>query len=237
MMVEETDISFFDVLVFAGQSIWEYMPLLLAIDILIFLSVIPSFIFYLFGGTLFIPLVAALFHGPVWTGTIALTDCIVRKEEINLNMFIQKVRRHAFTGIKVSLIPGLIMMLIIGTLLLFDANPGESWIIIPLILDGSLAIVVLVACLFVFSFATTWGLRGKALWIKSIRVVVSCPKLVLGTILLLTCIGLYVSLSGPAILPFLSAPFAVYLSTITGFVLYGRLNEEQSQYGKVSNKD
>jgi hypothetical protein len=222
-----TPAAFLDLLVLAGKLIWKHLWLLIVIDVVFILALVPGLIVALGVSPLLGPMILALFIGPVWAGAISLADSIVRKEDVSVFLFLKNIRRHAVTGIKVSILPCLMAMIIIGTLMLLEANSGETWMIVPLVADGSMAILISLASLLVFSLATNLKLRGKALWLTSFGIVASHPIIILGTIILLLSIGLIVFLSGPAILPFLPAPFAVYLSTIARFVLYIRMDRTE----------
>jgi hypothetical protein len=199
----------------AAQAIWYNLPVLLAMDLVLLAGAVPAAALLFGGGSLLAPLVAALTLGPLWAGVVASADGMVRDEAIGVRAFANNVRRFARRGVAVSLLPAAVVTAIVGTLGLLEASPGSRWLFVPLFVDGSVATLLVVAGFSAFSLATTGGLGGWHLWRTSLAVAAAGPMATVGTLALLVLLGFLCGWAGPGLLPFLPAPFAVYLSAIT----------------------
>jgi uncharacterized membrane protein YesL len=215
--------------VWVGKTIWSNLPLLLAMDAVIFIGAVPAVALFFGGGFLLAPLVGALTLGPLWAGTVASTDRMIRDEAVSLRTFAKKVRSHAARGVRVSLIPAIVITAILGTLAILETRPDARWLFIPLFVDASVLILVLLAGFSAFSLVTTGGLKGWTLWRTSFQVVAANPMTTLGTMALLVLLGLLVS-RVPGLLLLLPAPFAVHLSASTWSTVWrreGKIGKEQ----------
>jgi uncharacterized membrane protein YesL len=222
---QDADFSRFPILV--GRTLWSNLPLLLVIDAVLSVGAIPTIVLFFGGGSLLAPIVCAITLGPLWAGTVAAADRMVRDEAVSLRAYIEEVWRHAGCGVKVSLVPATIVTAMLGTLAILDTRPSAWWLFVPLSVDGSALILVFLAGFSVFSLATTSELRGWALWRASLGVVTASPVTALGTVALLVLLGLLVSWA-PGFLPVFPAPFAVYMSASTWATL-GRWRERLEQ--------
>lgn len=196
-----------------GEAIWSNLPLLLVMDGALFVAALPAAALFFFGGSLLAPLAAALALGPVWAGSVASADRMIRDEAVHVRDFAESVRQYAWRGISVSLVPAVVATAALGTLAILEST-GERWLLAPLFADGSVSILVFLAGFSVFSLATTGGLRGWALWRASLEVAAADPMATLGSVAILILLGFLVSVV-PGILPVLPAPLAVYLSAAT----------------------
>jgi hypothetical protein len=200
--------------IWVGMTVWSNLPLLLVMDVALFVGAVPAVALFVGGGSLLAPLVGAITLGPLWAGVVAVADRMVRGEAVSLRIFVGNVRRHARSGIAVSLVPAVVVTAILGTLAILATRTEQLWLFVPLLVDSSVLILVLLAGLAVFSLGTTGGLRGWTLWRASLESVVVSPMTMLGTMGFLVLLGFLVSWA-PGFLPVLPAPFAVYLAAST----------------------
>ncbi len=211
MATEERDTEHRGLPTQAGSTIWSNLPLLLVMDAVLFIGAIPTVALFFGGVSLLAPLVGAITLGPLWAGTVASTDHMIRDEVVSLRAFARNVSRHAGRGIRVSMVPAVVVTAILGTLAILEARPDQWWLLVPLFVDGSVLTLVCLASFSVFSLATTGGLKGWTLWRTSLGVVIASPMTALGTVALTVLLGFLVSWI-PGVLPVLPAPLAVYLS-------------------------
>lgn len=197
-----------------GRAVWFNLPLLLVMDAALFVGAIPMITLFFGGGSVLAPLVGALTLGPLWAGTVATTDRMIRNEAVGLRTFAENVLRYAGHGVAVALVPAIILTSMLGTLMILDVGPDERWMFVLLLVDGSVLALAFLAGFSVFSLATTGGLSGWSLWRASLETVVIGPVSTLGTVALLILLGFLVSWA-PGFLPVLPAPLAVYLSGST----------------------
>lgn len=214
--------------IWVGRTIWDNLFLLLVMDAVLFVGAVPAISLFFTGGFLLAPLLAALTLGPLWAGTIAVTDRLIQDEAVSLRKFAQNVRCYARHGITVSMIPALVVTAPLATLTILQARPNEQWLFIPLFVSSTVSTLVFLAGFSVFSLATTGNLRGRALWRVSIALVVANPVITLGTVGIFVVVGFLVSWV-PGLLPLLPALLAVYLSAYTWGTISRWKEEEQPQ--------
>jgi len=215
-----------------ARYVWSELPLLLALNLVLIVGTIPFLVLLLGGFSLVAPLVAALTFGPLWAGTVAVTDGIVHDNPASFRVFLRNVRRYAKRGMAVSLVPAAVMTTLLGTLAVLAVNPDERWLLLPLLADGSVAILVFLAGFSVFTFATTYGLRGVTLWKASLTTAATGPMVTLGTVALLLLLVWLIKWAGPAVVLALPAPFAVYLSATTRFTVQRRARRGEQELEK-----
>jgi uncharacterized membrane protein YesL len=197
-----------------GRAVWSNLPLLLVMDAALFVGAIPVIALFFGGGSVLAPLVGALTLGPLWAGTVATTDRMIRDEAAGLQTFAENALRYARQGVVVALVPAIILTSMLGTLAILDLRPDERWMFVLLLVDGSMLALASLAGLSVFSLATTGGLSGWTLWRASLETVVVGPVTTLGTVALLILLGFLISWA-PGFLPVLPTVLAVYLSAAT----------------------
>jgi len=228
-VVEERDAEHTSKLpVWVGKTIWSNLPLLLAMDAVLFVGAVPAVTLFFGGSFLLAPLVGALTLGPLWAGTVASTDRMIRDEIVSLRTFAKMVRYHAGRGVRVSVIPAIVITAILGTLAILEARPDVRWLFIPLFVDASVLILVLLAGFSAVSLVTTGGLKGWTLWRTSLQVVAADPMITLGTMALLVLLGLLVS-QVPGLLLLLPAPLAVHLSASTRLTVWRQEDEAKNE--------
>jgi uncharacterized membrane protein YesL len=198
-----------------GRRIWDHLPLLLFIDLVFAASVLA--VLLVASASMFIvaPPIAAVICGPILAATMATVDRLNLDDPVSVNGFFRLARQHAVAGIMVSLVPALLATALLGTIGLWVGNPGSRWLVLPLLLDCSLSILVLVSGVAVYSLATTGGLEGWNLWRVSIAIAVASPLATVGSLTLLALLGLLLTQLAPLLLLVIPAPFAVLCSATT----------------------
>lgn len=199
-----------------GRTIWDNLALLLVIDVVLALAAFPALVLAMSGFPFLALLLIVVGCGPVWAGSVATADQLNRDAQVLVKAFLGLVRRHAIAGIMVSLVPALIAAALLGTISLWDANPDGRWLIVPLLLDCSLAILVLISSVSAFSLATTSGLRGWDLWRTALAVAGASPAATVGSLALLVVLALVAGQTGFTLLFLIPAPIAVLFSAVTG---------------------
>ena len=202
-----------------GKVVWDNLPLLVAMDMLLAITALPAALIAFLAGGLFAPIVAALTIGPVWAGCIATTDQMLHAEETSPGILLRNIRSHVRSGIGVSLAPAAIFTVILATLRIYDAHPSQTWLLLPLYIDGCVAVAILLAQPAIFSIVTRTQLRGRGLWAASLGVVAASPMIVVGLVAFAIVVWLLVRISGPAVLLLMPAPLAIYLSAATWSVI------------------
>src|SRR5665811_254797 len=202
-------------LVRAGQTIWEHLPLLLLIDIAIMMAVFPAVVL-MAGGLPYLALVAgAIATGPVLAGAFAAADRLNRDYVVTMSTYARLVRCHALRGVAVMVVPGLVAMVLVTLLVALSRYPEATWLMIPVLLACSVAIIVAVAGVAVFSLATTGELRGWRLWRGSLAVGGAPPLAVFGALALLVVLAFLVQRAGFVLLAVIPAPCAVVFSAMS----------------------
>jgi uncharacterized membrane protein YesL len=202
-----------------AETAWSNLPLLLLMDAVLFVGAVPMIVLFAGGVFLLAPLAGALFLGPLWAGTVAATDLMVRDEAVSARDFLRAVRDHAGRGVAISTVPAAVATAALGALAVLETRPQALWVIAPLFVEGSLMVLVFLACFSAFSLATTGGLRGWTLWRASLELAAGNPLLTLGTVALLVLLGFLVSWL-PGMLVVLPALLAVHLSASTWAVIW-----------------
>jgi hypothetical protein len=201
-----------------GQ-LWQNLPILLALDLLVVISALPVFL----AARLWIPaapLVAALAIGPAWATTIALTDQLTADRVRKLRDIPAAFWRQALAGVRVAL-PAAILLsvaLSIGTLF---------------VMAVAIALLAVVATLTApaYCMAVTAGRRGWILWRTAAAIAGARPLFTIGSIALLVLIVTGLSSLGPTlavgVAALLPAPLALYCSALTWYIVE-RTGDSQS---------
>lgn len=211
MTTAEPDTEHPQLPIWVGRTIWDNLFLLLAMDAVLFVGAIPAIALSFTGGFLLAPLSAALTLGPLWAGTVAVTDRLIQDEVVSLRKYAKHVYCYARRGVAVSMVPAFVATAPLAALTILQVRPNERWLFIPLFVSGTVSTLVFLAAFSAFSLATTGNLRGQALWRESLAIVVTSPVITLGTVGILVIMGFLVSLV-PGLLPVFPALLAVHLS-------------------------
>jgi hypothetical protein len=199
-----------EVPVLLGRAVWANLPLLLAIDLLVVLASLPALVTFAAGWAVFVPLVAGVLLGPVWAAAMSVAGAMVREDDVSFRQVGVALQRHGLVGLRIGLVVGAVAAVSVGTLTLWDANPDRVWLLVPLVVDGSVLALVAVASLSAFTLAEG-GLRGWDLWLGSLQLAARRPFLTAGTIAVAVLAAFAVSWL-PLVALVLPGPFAVYLA-------------------------
>lgn len=204
-----------EMLLRTGRRIWDNLPFLLFIDLMLVASAIPALLLVLAGYWMLALPVAAVTCGPMWAGAVATSDRMYHHGDGSVRAFFGMVRSHAVIGVAIGFVPALIATVMLGTISVWAANPGARWLVVPLLLDISLLIIVAACGVSVFSLATTGGLRGWDLWRASLAIAGANPLAIIGSLTLLVVVCSVLGQLAPMVLPVLLAPFATLCSAVT----------------------
>lgn len=202
-------------LLHVGRTLWDNLPASCAASVLMLIAAAPGLflvtgISWLVGWPLLL-----LCTGSVWAGITAASGRLLDGDAVTLPAMLGLVRQHAWTGIRISVIPAIVGLILLGSLEMLDRNPHAGWIVIPLLLDLGVAIVVFTSLVTIFTLATSTPAPTSAdLWLASAAVTISRPIPVLGTLAL---VGLVLSLAamiGPVALIALG-PLAMLCVAVT----------------------
>ncbi len=203
-----------------AATVWWNLPLLLAVDLILLLGALPAVVAVVVTPVA-APLVAALTVGPLWTATIALTDRLWTGRAGSLPLFFRLVWRHGCAGIALSLVPAAVVTMLLGTLRIMEDHPDQRWLLLPLLLDGTALVLVMLAGFAVASLAAATRRRGKSVWRDALVLVAARPAATISIVTLLVVIGTAVRFLGPVFVVTVMAPVAVVLSATTWETLRG----------------
>jgi uncharacterized membrane protein YesL len=194
--------------------VWANLPLLLVLDAVLALAAVPAGVAVLSGGYLVAPVLAGMIVVPVWTAVVAATDRMAAGDAVSLRTWARLFCRHAVRGLAFGLVAAAASTATLGALAARAVLPELGWLALPLIVDGSVLVLLAVAGLSVFSLATTGGLRGWTLFRAALELAATHKLATAGTVGLLVLLAFLVMwLPGSAVV--LPAPLAVYLSVWT----------------------
>lgn len=200
-----------------GGVIWDSIPLLLAIDLLLCVAAIPVLLAMAAGASVLAPLIAAATLGPLWLAAMMAGRRLLAGDVVNVRHYLAFIRQQARPGIGLALIPAGALTLLLGTVRIAGAYPEQRWLVCPLLLNGSLAMLALLAGSWAFPLATRSEARGRALWRLAVVATGTAPVASLGTVALLVFIWLGWRFIGPLVPVVLAAPFALYLAALAGW--------------------
>ncbi|WP_130388094.1 hypothetical protein [Kribbella sp. VKM Ac-2569] len=156
-------------------------------------------------------LLAALLISPVWGAVIATTDAVVLRDRGGVAVLLKNLRKHAFAGLGVGVVPGVVAALGLFNWQLYS-GPVFA---VPLAVSGCASVLLLLASCFAFSLRVTSGLRGKTLWFIALHLVARAPLVPLG-VLALVFVALFLGTSVAASLLLLApGPVALFASAGT----------------------
>jgi uncharacterized membrane protein YesL len=194
--------------------VWSNLPLLLALDAVLALAAVPAVVAVLGGGYLVAPVLAGVTVIPVWTAVVAATDRMALGDAVSLRTWARLFCRHALRGLAIGLVVAAALTATLGALAARAALPDVGWLALPLVVDGSVLVLLAVAGLSAFTLATTGGLRGWTLVRAALELASTHKLATAGTVGLLVLLAFLVMwLPGTAVV--VPAPLAVYLSVWT----------------------
>jgi hypothetical protein len=189
--------------------VWQHTPLLLLMNVAVAIALLPALLLLLGGAAIAAPFAAALAVGPVWAATIATTDRMAVDEPVSALGFARGLRRHCRAGLRIAAVPALVAssLLTAGSLV---SQPSGGWVWVGCLVAGLIAAgVVVLALPFVFSLATTAGIRGRRAWVTALLLAGHRPGRTLTLLALVALAAALSNLLGPGVL--LLAPSLVAL--------------------------
>lgn len=210
-MIRETELPRLPRLV--ARRGWANLPVLLVLNAVVVVSLLPAFALFVLGVELPSLLLSGVCFGAAWTTTVACTDRVVRGEQPSLRDVGGTWRRVASRGARLGACGGAVATVTLGTLTLYQANPHQWWLLVPLFVDGAVLSLTVLAGSVACSLAVGTGLRGRRLLWGALAVTARNPWPIAGTLALLVLAGFAVAVM-PSIVVLLPAPFAVLVSAI-----------------------
>ncbi len=197
-----------------GRTLWDNVPAACAASLLMLIAASPA-LFLAIGLSWVIgwPLLI-LGTGPVWAGIVAASGRLLDGDACTLPTMLGLIRQHAGSGIRISIVPAIVGLILLGSLEMLDQNPHAGWIMLPLFLDLGVAIVVSTSLVTIYALATERRATGAELWLASAIVTVSRPIPVLGTLTLFGLVAWVAAMVGPVAL-IAVAPLAMLCVAVT----------------------
>lgn len=165
----------------ALRSLWPYLPAWLVASA----STCLAGGFALLAGVGMTPvtmLLGGVLVGPVWAATVAAAGAALDGTEVTVRSFLDGLRRHGFTGIRVAVVPAVACALELVAVAMFRAQPGQTWLLAPVAVGGVASVALLLASVFAFPVRIGRGLRGRTLWLTALSVAAVRPVLPLGVV-------------------------------------------------------
>ncbi len=198
--------------------VWSNLPLLLVLDAVLALAAVPAVVAVLGGSYLVAPVLVGVTVIPVWTAVVAATDRMAAGDAVSLRTWAELFCRHAVRGLAIGLVVAAALTATLGALAVRAALPDLGWLVVPLVVDGSVCVLLAVAGLSAFSLATTGGLRGWTLLRASLELASTHKLATAGTVGLVVLLS-FVVMWLPGAVAVVPAPMAVYLSVWTAAAL------------------
>lgn len=201
-------------LIHVGRTLWDNVPAWCLASVLMLIAAAPAL--FLATGISWVigwP-VLLLCAGPVWAGIVATGARLLDGDACTLPTMLGLIRQHAWTGIRISMVPAIVGTILLGSFHLMGQNPDAGWIVIPLFLDLGVAIVVGTSLVTIHTLAIERRLHGAELWLGSAIVTISRPVPVLGTLTLVGLVTWVAAMVGPITL-IAVAPLAMLCVAVT----------------------
>lgn len=200
-----------------ARTIWENIPVLIAIDLLIAIAVFPALLAAGFGGVVVAPLLLAVTAGPVSVATLSAANALLDGEVIGIGRLAGLVRESARPGLKLAALPGAIASLLLATLTLAGAEQ-HRWMLAPAIIDGLVLSGLLIAGIGTAWLASCGRKIDRALWRCGAVLAGSAPQAIGGIGAVAVLVGLAIQLIGPLTAIVLAAPFGIFVSATMRWV-------------------
>lgn len=197
-----------------GRTIWDNVPTSLLGSVLLLIAASPALLVATSGSWMIAWPLLLLCTAPVWTGIVVAGGRLLDGDTVTLPTLLALVRRHAWTGIRIGIVPAIVGMILFGSLHLLDRNLHAGWIVIPLLLDLGVAIVVGTSLVTIFTVSTDYAATGIELWLASAAVTISRPIPVLGTLALFGVVAWVAAMFGPVAL-IAVAPLGIVCAAVT----------------------
>ncbi len=201
-------------LLHVGRTLWDNVPATFFASVLLLIAASPALLVATGGSWVIAWPLLLLCTGPVWAGIVAVSGRLLDGDAVTLPAMLELIRRRAWAGIRIGIVPAIVGMIQFGSLQLLDQNPHAGWIVIPLLLDLGVAIVVSTSLVSIFTLSVARGATGAELWLASAGVTISRPIPVLGTLSLFGLVAWVAAMAGPLAL-IAVAPLAVLCAAVT----------------------
>ena len=193
-----------------ARTIWDNVPLLLVIDAALAMAAFPVLLAAGFGAIYLAPLLAALLLGPVWLAAMHVAGKLLDGDGVSTGAFFRAIREFGAAGVRVAIVPGALMSLMLATLDLYGRNEGQSWMLVPIAVDGMLAMTSLVLFFPASLLAASNGLSGRKLWRRAALLAGVSPMATLGMIAGLATVWIVAQFAGPLAIVLLAAPVVLF---------------------------
>ncbi len=102
------------------------------------------------------------------------------------------------------------MSLMLATLELYGRNEGQSWMLVPVVVDGMLAMTALVLFFPASLLAASSGLSGRQLWRQAALLAGVSPMATLGMLAGLATVWIVAQFVGPLAIVLMASPVALF---------------------------
>jgi len=197
-----------------ARAIWDNLPLLLVIDAALAFAAFPAMLAAGFGAIYLAPVLAALLMGPIWLAAMQVASKLLDGDGVSTRMFLRAIRDLGGAGLKVAIVPGALMSLMLATLELYGRNEGQRWMLVPVAIDGMLAMTALVLFFPASLLAASSNLSGRRLWRQAALLAGVSPMATLGMLAGLATVWIVTQMVGPLAIVLLAAPVALFTAAV-----------------------
>ena len=173
-------------------------------------------------------MLAALLMGPLWISAIAVSRKLLDGDGVTTRTFIQTVREHGWLGVRLAIVPGGLLTLLLATLELYGRNEGQGWMLLPVAVDGLLALAAIVLFFPASLLAAADGDAGKELWKRAALLAGLSPMATLGLLAGLATVWIIAQVVGPLAIVLLAGPVALFTVAVFRWALAAHGIERES---------
>jgi hypothetical protein len=196
-----------------GKAIWDEIPLLMAANLLLTITISITIVIGLVIPPLG-PILAALLVAPVWLGTIAICDLVLSGDAPGFRNLLGQIRRRALTAVSINVAPAVVALILVLSLGMLSAHDDQRWLWVPITIDALVLTVLMLGTFTIFPLALSTSLKGRARWIEALALAGKHITATLGLASLLVLLAISIRYAGPFFALIMSAPIAM-LSTAT----------------------
>ena len=197
-----------------ARTIWDNLPLLLVIDAALAFAAFPAMLAAGFGAIYLAPVLAALLMGPIWLAAMRVASKLLDGDGVSIKMFMRGIRELFGAGLRVALVPGVLLSLMLATLELYGRNEGQRWMLVPVVVDGMLVMTALVLFFPASLLVASKGLSGRQLWRQAALLAGVSPMATLGMLAGLATVWIVTQIVGPLAIVLLAAPVALFTTAV-----------------------
>jgi hypothetical protein len=210
-----------------AKLLWEHLALFIFASALLYMTVLPALLAFLFGMPLLTPWLATLLLFPTWHGIGLATRELLKGEEITWRGLLQLTLQNWFRAVRIGALPALLASVFMATNTILALYPHESWLYLPLFLDSCLTTLALLVSLTALSLPSR--LHGRTLWTVALAVTRLQMAKQLGLLALFAVIGLLISvIFSASVLPLLCIPLIIGIEILTQYTCAPLLLSEQA---------